>query len=368
MDRRSTGLMDDGAVTGPIAAAPARDFGHLVAESTAPLFDGALPDPRPIDARPPDGWFELVDGRGVYLRRTDPGGGGSVPGPSVTVGAPPAVLPQVWYIHGLAGAASNWTSLAGLLADRAVGYIVDLPGHGRSDPPPRDRYSLTDNADLVAALIRRRADEPVHLVGNSLGGMVAVALAGRYPELVRTLTLISPAVPDVRMTADRGADPRLAVLLLPGTTSMATRRISAYSPVDRAHGMAQACFGDPSSISADQYAAAAAELAWRAGLGWVHTSLLGSLRALMSSYLVRGAGSFRSLTSRIAVPTLVIWGTRDRLVDPRLAGRTAASFPDATLLMIPGVGHTAMMEDPLLTARAIIARWDTAAAGRAAEA
>ncbi|GGM17877.1 alpha/beta fold hydrolase [Nakamurella endophytica] len=319
---------------------------ELTRLSDAPLSDRALPEPLPLDAPPPDGWYERVDGRGLFVRRTTPPLGAAAPSD------------QAWYVHGLAGSTTNWTQLADLLADRAVGYSVDLPGHGRSDPPPHGRYRLSDDADLVAAVIRRRSDRPVHLVGNSLGGMVAVGIAARHPDLVRSLTLISPAVPDLRMTTDRGADRRLALLLLPGTTGVAVRRLSAVDPAERARGMAAVCFGDPSVITEDQFRAAAEDLAWRTGLPWVHRSLLGSLRALMTSYLSRGSSSFRAAAARISIPTLVVWGTRDQLVDPRLAERTAAAFPDASLLLLPGLGHTAMMEDPTTTARAVLALWD----------
>jgi len=54
---------------------------------------------------------------------------------------------------------------------------------------------------------------------------------------------------------------------------------------------------------------------------------------------------------------LVIWGTRDRLVDVRLAPRTAAAFADSSLLIMAGVGHTAQMEDPVTTARAVSRLW-----------
>ena len=64
----------------------------------------------------------------------------------------------------------------------------------------------------------------MHLVGNSYGGVVATLLAARRPDLVRTLTVLAPAVPDLRLTRDRGADPRLGLLLVPGTAGLAHQR------------------------------------------------------------------------------------------------------------------------------------------------
>ena len=134
-------------------------------------------------------------------------------------------------IHGLAGSSTNWTRLAAALSPAATGYSVDLPGHGRSDPPPRGHYSLRADAELIAAVIEQVSGAPVHLVGNSFGGIIATLLAAARPELVRTLTVISPAVPDLRLTGDRGADPRLGLLLVPGTAGLAYRRLATISPL-----------------------------------------------------------------------------------------------------------------------------------------
>jgi pimeloyl-ACP methyl ester carboxylesterase len=355
------GRCDDGGVFAyqPSAGPASRDV--FARWTTAALHDAEPADVPGVSAEPPPGRYELTDHRGVFVRCTDDWPGSARP---VSPAGEAQVGPDAWYIHGLAGSSSNWTSLAGALSPHATGYLVDLPGHGRSDPPPRGRYSIRDNADLVAELIRRHSGGPVHLVGNSLGGVVSTCLAARHPELVVTLSLISPAVPDLRLTRDRGADPILALLLLPGTGGLAERRLGALSPIARARGMGQLCFGDPELLTDSDYEVAAAELAWRADLPWAHSSTIGSLRALLRSYLGRRS-SFRSDASKISVPTLVIWGTRDALVDVRLAKATASSFAESSLLILPGVGHTAQMESPLLTARALARLWSVPGAPHA---
>ncbi len=345
----------------PAAGPSARD--GLEAWTTAPLADLHCAVPGVAD-EPPAGWFEMIDGRGVFLRRTDgpagwagQGRGNSQSDDGSEKGADGCRPPDAWYIHGLAGSSTNWTALAGVMSSRATGYLVDLPGHGRSDPPPGGRYSLLSDADLLGELIRRHSPGPVHVIGNSLGGIVATALAARHPELVVSLTLISPAVPDFRLTRDRGADPMLGLLLMPGTAGIAVRRLSALSPTARARGMGELCFGDPSRLTERDYAVAAADLAWRTSLPWAYRATVGSLRALLRSYLAR-PGSFWTDAARVTVPTLVIWGTRDRLVDVRLAARTAGAFGRSSLLVIKGAGHTAQMEEPLLVARAVTGLWE----------
>ena len=212
-------------------------------------------------------------------------------------------------------------------------------------------------ADLVATLIRRLSPGPVHLAGNSRGGMVATFLAARHPDLVRTLTLVSPAVPDLRPTHDRGADPRLALVMLPGVPGKVEHRLAGISPRDRARGLAYLCFGEPDKLSDRDLDLAEAEFQARAVLPWTNGALLASLRALIRAQLRPAPWSFGASARRVRVPTLIVWGTRDRLVDVRLARRTAAAFPHARLLVLAGSGHVSQMERPIETARAMVALW-----------
>jgi len=323
----------------------ARD--DLASWSTARLANDELVGVPCLAEPPPAGWTELVDGRGVHIRRQQ--------GPDDTE--------PVWFVHGLGGSSSDWTRLSGALSPHATTYSLDLPGSGRSDPPPADRYSPRVDADLVAAAIERVSGGPIHLVGNSYGGVVATLVAARRPDLVRTLTVISPAVPDLRLTRDRGADPRLGLLLLPGTAGLAHDRLSSIPPLERARGMGELCFGHPEVITEQDYALSANEHAWRARLPWAYSATIGTLRGLMTGYLRGGSASFSAAAATVDVPTLVVWGTRDRLVDVRLSRRAAAAYPRATLLVLAGCGHVAQLEDPWSTARGILGLWREAEAG-----
>ncbi len=325
-------------VSGPRA----RD--ELVHWSDARLEDGELGTIPALDGPPPPGRTRLIDGGGVNVR--------CAPGP---FDSSPA-----WYVHGLGGSSNDWTRLAAALAPRATGYSLDLPGSGRSDPPPGRRHSPAADARVVARTVERVSGGPVHLVGNSYGGIVATVMAASRPDLVRTLTLLAPAVPDLRLTRDRGADPRLGLLLMPGTAGVAHRRLAAIAPMARARGMAQMCFGHPEAITDAQFARAAREHAWRTALPWAHETTVATLRGLMRDHLRPGGRSFTALAARIVVPTLVVWGTRDRLVDVRLARRTASAFPDTRLLVLAECGHVPQMEQPEQTARAMAALWQDA--------
>ncbi|WP_244929309.1 alpha/beta fold hydrolase [Nocardioides sp. W7] len=94
--------------------------------------------------------------------------------------------PLVAFCHGLFGQGKNWTTIAKALATDHRVLLVDMPNHGRS--AWHDRFDYVDVADEVAALFS--ADDPVALVGHSMGGKAAMVLALRHPELVERLCVV----------------------------------------------------------------------------------------------------------------------------------------------------------------------------------
>lgn len=264
-----------------------------------------------------------------------------------TQGGEPAML-----VHGLGGSALNWTDLVALLAGRVEAEMIDLPGFGRSAPPADRRYRLGAHVRAVVARIEARGAGAVHLFGNSLGGAVSTLVAAKRPDLVRTLTLVSPALPSLRPT--RGGDPRLPLLLLPGLEQLARRRLAGLTPEQRARGVLELCYGDPSRVSPERFAEAVEEVRRRGTLGHDGEAFTRSLRGLIGSYLARGDRAVWQQAARVQAPTLLVWGDRDRLVDVALAPRALRTFPDARLLVLPGVGHVAQMERPDLVARAFL--------------
>jgi pimeloyl-ACP methyl ester carboxylesterase len=301
-----------------------------------------LPARDPHQARWPGG--EVTSG-GVTLHVRE------TPGPQDT----PAV-----YVHGLSGSATNWTDLAALLANRAAGTAVDLPGFGFSRPLASRDYSPAGHADALLCFLAGRG-RPVHLLGNSFGGAVALNVAARRPELVSTLTLISPAMPDLRPDPRRVSDRKLLLALLPLIGRRARADLAALDPRTRAEQIVRLCFGDPGIAPEHRLVEAAAEYAARAQLAWAQEAFERTGKAMVAGWL-RGE-SLWSVAARVRVPTLVVWGDRDRLVAPRLAARTAAALRRSRLLMLPGVGHVAQMEAPEVVARAVAGMWDAVAAG-----
>ncbi|MFL6121846.1 alpha/beta fold hydrolase [Actinophytocola sp.] len=275
----------------------------------------------------------------------------------------PGDAPTAVYVHGLGGSATNWTDLAGQLSGFVPGIALDLPGFGRSEPPRDFDYSIPAHADTVARFVEGLGVGPVHLFGNSMGGAIAMNVAADHPELVRTLALVSPAVPDLRPLTSRMSDPRLAVAYLPLVGATVRRRIAAEPGDMRVMRLLRLCFAEPDKIPRSRREESAKEFAERERLVWANPALARSTVGLFRSWLVPRTRSMWTLAPRIKAPTLVVWGADDKLVTVRKAPRTARLIPRARLLVLPRTGHVAQMERPGTVARAVLGMWEQVDAG-----
>jgi len=261
----------------------------------------------------------------------------SAPGPQAPEDAEPALC-----VHGLEGSSRNWTDLIDLLRNRLACDAMDLPGFGDSPPRPDGRYSIAALAQTVIALAEKK-QAPVHLIGNSLGGAVCVKVAATRPDLIKTLTLISPALPDSRPRLDLI---RFPVMSMPRVGARVVKQYQVLPPERRVADVITTCYGDPSLFSSDRFAIEVAELTRRDELGHAAAVLIGSVRTLTAEFLRKGRHSAWRDAARVTAPTLVIYGSRDRLVDARMAGRAAHQFADARVVVLPRTGHVAHMEQP----------------------
>ncbi|MCG5216642.1 alpha/beta hydrolase [Streptosporangium sp. KLBMP 9127] len=273
-----------------------------------------------------------LDGRAVHVRSAPPG-------PSET-----AV-----FVHGLAGSATNWTDLMDRLRDVVTGYAIDLPGSGYSPAPPDGDYSVAAHARAVIALIEHVGGGPVHLFGNSLGGAVSVRVAATRPDLVRSLTLVSPALPDL---LPRYGPARVAISALPRLGEWAFERLLRAVPAERrlsaSLGM---CYADVERVHPARFQDALDELRRRDDLPYAGTAIICSARGIVTEYFRRGEENLWRLAARVTAPTLVIHGRHDRLVRPQMAGRAARTFREVRLVLLPQAGHVAQMEYPGPVAR-----------------
>jgi pimeloyl-ACP methyl ester carboxylesterase len=304
---------------------------------------------------------ELVStGAGAVFVRTAPAPEGSEP---------------ALFVHGLGGSATNWTDLMDLLRKPPASRpeepalaceAVDLPGFGFSPVSAAGGYSVDSMAAAVGELIEKRGYWPVHLAGNSLGGAVCVRLAARRPDLVRTLTLIAPALPDLR---PRVLPLRLTLMCAPGFGPWLLNRVGQRVPAESRAAIAiRDVFADPGVVHPRRLAEEVAELTRRDGLGYADAVLLAAARGIVTEYMRRGPRSLWHDAARVKAPTLVIYGSHDRLVRPAMAALAARAFRGGRVVVLSGTGHVAMMERPGLVAKEMrelfaAARYPAAAAG-----
>ncbi|MEV0220454.1 alpha/beta hydrolase [Streptomyces sp. NPDC050704] len=275
-----------------------------------------------------------------------------LPGITLTVRSrPPARegLPPALYVHGLGGSSLNWSGLMPFLDGLVDSEAVDLPGFGDSPPPDDGDYSVTGHARAIIRYLDAADRGPVHLFGNSLGGAVTTRVAAVRPDLVRTLTLVSPALPEIRV--QRTAVPT-ALLAVPGAAAMFTRYSKDWTAEQRVRGVMGLCYGDPTVVTPEAFRNAVQEMERRLALPYFWDAMARSSRGLVNAYTLGGQHGLWRQAERVLAPTLLVYGGRDQLVGCRMARRAAHAFRDSRLLTLPDAGHVAMMEYPETVATA----------------
>ncbi|MEW1628549.1 alpha/beta hydrolase [Streptomyces sp. NPDC089173] len=276
----------------------------------------------------------------------------ALPGLTLTVRSRPAEgtgLAPALFVHGLGGSSQNWSALMPLLTDVVDPDAVDLPGFGDSPPPDDGNYSITGHARAVIRLLDGAERGPVHLFGNSLGGAVATRVAAVRPDLVRTLTLISPALPEWRV--QRPAVPT-GLLAVPGIAPLFARLTKGWTAEQRTRGVMALCYGDPERVSDEAFRNAVAEMERRLELPYFWDAMTRSARGIVDAYTLGGQHGLWRQAERVLAPTQLVYGGRDQLVSYRMARRASAAFRDARLLTLPDAGHVAMIEYPEAVAQA----------------
>jgi pimeloyl-ACP methyl ester carboxylesterase len=215
--------------------------------------------------------------------------------------------PPLLLLHGLGGSGTWWDrNLPALSAAFSV-TTVDLPGFGSSHPDAR--LILDEVPDQVAGLMAEQGIERAHVMGHSMGGLVAGGLAADHPERVDRLVLVDAGFLSL--------DPTLR---------------------HRVTGLVRT-------------------------LPWTAPSILPVLmRDMLRSGPIRMAAATAELLRKdwsdklpyISAPTLVVWGEHDRVCNPRIGEQIAATVPAARLVVIPGAGHNPMWEKPEVFDRQIL--------------
>ncbi len=229
-------------------------------------------------------------------------------------------------LHGFTGSTQSWNVHIEALAARFQVIRIDLPGHGRTPAPSVDRCAFTRVAGDLALLIGRAADAPVHLLGYSMGGRLALQVALNDPDRIRSLILES-ASPGLENESERAA-----------------RRTADEALAEQIVAQGVAAFVDT----------------WeKLPLFASHARLAQSIRDEQRAQRLRNdphglATSLRALSTgaqpdlwprlhELRPPTLLITGAEDRKFTA-LAQRMVLTIPDATHQVVSGAGHTPHLE------------------------
>jgi pimeloyl-ACP methyl ester carboxylesterase len=245
----------------------------------------------------------------------------------------PRSAPPIICLHGGAANSHWWDWVAPELAGPFRVLAMDFPGHGRSGWPRPPRYRMEDLVRAVVAFADGLGVSRLDLVGHSMGGKVAMLVAGRHPRRVRSL-IVADATPDV--SADRLAEmrqlgarpPRRFPSRRAGARAFRLIPPETVAPPDRLHALA---------LSSMRH---------RGHGRWG----LGPDREFFRRMVPQVAWR---LLPRIGCPTLILRAERSSILSRRTAAAMRRAIPHATLCEVPGTCHHLVLERPGAVARAI---------------
>jgi pimeloyl-ACP methyl ester carboxylesterase len=250
-------------------------------------------------------------------------------------------------VHGLGGSAANWIDVIPSLTAHGPVVAPDLPGFGRTEPAAPDATSVQEQAAFLERLLDRLGWEQVVVHGNSMGGTLAVQLAGLASDRVARLVLACPALPAPWSTVHRTAPGtllRFAPFVVPGFGRLAMQ-VCNRLPVDHyARQVARYVHADPERVSPEAREAGVEDLTHGRDLPWRLDGFVAAARSLVRTLL-----SPRDLLRYIdgaEVPVLVVWGDADRLVGGQVIDHLTERRPDWRLTVLEETGHVPMLEAP----------------------
>jgi 3-oxoadipate enol-lactonase len=231
--------------------------------------------------------------------------------------------PALVLLHGLSATLANWTGTIPAFADRWRVVALDLPGHGRSGKPDAP-YTVDFYAGVVRSLGRELRIPEAVVIGNSLGGQIALELALSYPVWTRGLVLVAPAggfgvpVRALGWALRAAAGPSVLRVALPWAFGRSVFDPALPGCVERRAILAE-------RLAHDDYPSFARAVA---------RSLAGSIAAS------------RQPIERVTQPALLVWGREDRLVGLAASRRLVRALPHARLAVLDRCGHLPMVEQP----------------------
>ncbi len=261
--------------------------------------------------------------------------------------------PTFVLVHGLGGSHLNWELFAPLLTPTGRVLALDLPGFGLSEPGERPA-TVPANVRVLENFVRHIADGPVVLVGNSMGGMIAILLAVRAPDLVSGLVLLDPALPPPLTGLQNVATGTMFLAYaLPGVGEQLMRlRRRSLGPRALVLGTLRLCGINPAALPPDLIARSVGLVEQRSDVAGMDRAFLSASRSL--TWVLTWARPYRAAMSSITVPVLLVQGEKDRLVPVTAARDAARRNPSWRYVELPGVGHVPQLQVPDRLARVVL--------------
>ena len=238
-------------------------------------------------------------------------------------------------IHGTSASLHTWDGWVEELAkDRRV-IRFDIPGFGLTGPDPSNNYKIEHYAEVVVAVLDKLNVERAVLAGNSLGGYISWATAVYYPDRVSSLVLVDASgyafeAESVPLAFKLSQNPVTGVLL---------KNVLPISIVEKS---VRNVYGNPDLVS-DELVERYYEIALREG----------NRGALKERFEQTKPGLIANKIKSIEVPTLIIWGAKDRLIPPKFGVMFEQDIANSELHIFDELGHVPHEEDPQSTVRLV---------------
>jgi pimeloyl-ACP methyl ester carboxylesterase len=238
----------------------------------------------------------------------------------------------VLFVHGLLASSATWQEVLGPASAGRPAIAVDMPGFGCSDRPWPYDYTAGAQARSLVEYLDARAIARAAIVGNSLGGAVAMLVAAEQPDRVTALVLVAPATPEAPIGwAERALrTPVLGEIAL----ALANRPMVAL-------GLRHRLFANSGRVAEQAIDDA-----------WFPLTVRGTRRAALAA-IRTDPRPYRGLEARVRVPSLIVWGREDRLIPVGEAERLRARIPGSRVVLIPDAGHLPQREQPEAFSRAV---------------
>ncbi len=231
-------------------------------------------------------------------------------------------------LHGFTFSLESWDGWAALLSEDYRVIRFDLLGHGLTGPDPQGRYGPMERVELLRDLMDALEIDRAHIVGNSLGGLVAWRFAARYPERVSSLILVDP-----------GAYPINGVTDVPAPIPPAIEVLLRTAPEMGVRAMLNYVFYDDAQVT-EERVERVRDMMRRRGNGAAFIDHLKEFVLPDPEPDLAG----------IDVPTLIMWGGQDVLISPTHGRLLAQAMPRARLVVYENLGHVPHEEAPAETA------------------